>query len=38
MFRSALVGLAAAVLGGAAFISDDAFAYRGGGARVGGGR
>ena len=36
MLRSALVGLAAAILVGTAFIPDDAFAYRGGGARGGG--
>jgi hypothetical protein len=35
--RSALVGLAAAALLGTAFMPDDALAYRGGGARVGGG-
>ena len=33
MLRSALVGLAAAVLVGTAFVPDDALAYRGG-ARV----
>jgi hypothetical protein len=37
MLRSALVGLAATVLVGAAIIPDDALAFRGGGARVGGG-
>ena len=36
MLRKALVGFAAAVLVGTAFIPDDAFAYRGGGARAGG--
>jgi uncharacterized membrane protein len=34
MLRRALVGLAAAVLMGTAFVPDDALAYRGGGARV----
>jgi hypothetical protein len=37
MLPSARVGLATAVLIGTAFISDEALAYRGGGARVGGG-
>jgi hypothetical protein len=37
MLRSALVGLAVAVLVGTAFVPDDALAYRGGGARVGAG-
>ena len=36
MLRSALVGLAATVLG-TAFYPDNALAHRGGGARVGGG-
>jgi hypothetical protein len=34
MFRKAIVGLAAALLVGVAFIPDDALAYRGGGARA----
>jgi hypothetical protein len=37
MLRKAIVGLAAALLVGMAFIPDDALAYRGGGARAGGG-
>src|SRR5262245_39361750 len=37
MIRIVLVGLAAAVLVGTAFIPDNALAYRGAGARVGGG-
>jgi len=37
MVRTVFVGLAAALLVGVAFIPDDALAYRGGGARAGGG-
>ena len=37
MLRNVFVGLAAAVLVGTTFIPDEAFAYRGGGARAGGG-
>src|SRR6516225_10632564 len=37
MVRTVFAGLAAALLVGVAFIPDDALAYRGGGARAGGG-
>src|SRR6516165_4062793 len=37
MLRNVIVGLTASLLVGMAFIPDDAFAYRGGGARAGGG-
>jgi hypothetical protein len=37
MLRKAIVGLAAVLVVGMAFTPDDALAYRGAGARAGGG-